>query len=82
LLDERSLVKEFSHARALSQYKYGLIPHRRDKVFYDRETWEAMFQESLTADPSVADSLAWLLFRVIKELNQRKRGRVINTLKL
>jgi hypothetical protein len=41
-----------------------------------------MFQESLSADPSVADSLAWLLYRVIRDLNQRRRGRVINTLKL
>jgi len=57
-------------------------PFDRDKVFYDRETWEAMFQESLTADPSVADSLAWLLYRIIRELDQRKRGRVVNTLKL
>jgi hypothetical protein len=63
---------------AASQFE----PFDRDKVFYDRETWEAMFQDSLSADPSAADSLAWLLYRVIRELNQRKRGRVINTLKL
>ena len=57
-------------------------PFDREKVFYDRETWEAMFQESLRADACVADSLAWLLYRVIRELDQRKKGRVINTLKL
>ena len=57
-------------------------PFDRDKVFYDRETWEAMFQESLQQNPCVADSLAWLLYRVIRELDQRKRGRVVNTLKL
>jgi len=57
-------------------------PFDRGKVFYDRETWEAMFQESLRADPSAADSLAWLLYRVIRELDQRKKERVINTLKL
>jgi len=57
-------------------------PFDRDKVFYDRERWEAMFQDSLRQNPCVADSLAWLLFRVIRELDQRKRGRVINTLKL
>jgi len=57
-------------------------PFDKDRVFYDRETWEAMFHESLSADPSVADSLAWLLYRVIRELDQRNRGRVINTLKL
>src|SRR5215469_16302539 len=57
-------------------------PFDREKVFYDRETWEAMFQESLRADACVADSLAWVLYRVIRELDQRKKGRVINTLKL
>src|SRR5215831_9955095 len=57
-------------------------PFDKDRVFYDRETWEAMFHESLSADPSIADSLAWLLYRVIRELDQRNRGRVINTLKL
>src|SRR5215831_12809090 len=57
-------------------------PFDKDRVFYDRETWEAMFHESLRADPSVADSLAWLLYRVIRELDERNRGRVINTLKL
>ena len=41
-----------------------------------------MFQESLSANPCVADSLAWLLYRVIRELDQRNKGRVINTLKL
>ena len=41
-----------------------------------------MFQESLSLNPCVADSLAWLLYRVIRELDQRKKGRVINTLKL
>ena len=57
-------------------------PFDRDKVFYDRETWEAMFEDSLKQNPSVADSLAWLLYRVIRELDQGKKGRVVNTLKL
>jgi hypothetical protein len=57
-------------------------PFDKDKVFYDRETWECMFQESLRASPCVADSLAWLLYRVIRELDQGKKARVINTLKL
>ena len=57
-------------------------PFDRDKVFYDRETWEAMFEESLRQSPGAADSLAWLLYRVIRELDQGKKGRVVNTLKL
>jgi hypothetical protein len=57
-------------------------PFDRDKVFYDRETWEAMFEDSLRASPTAADSLAWLLYRVIRELDQGKKGRVVNTLKL
>jgi hypothetical protein len=57
-------------------------PFDRDQVFYDRETWEAMFEDSLRASPGAADSLAWLLYRVIRELDQGKKGRVVNTLKL
>src|SRR5260370_28701765 len=59
-------------------------PFDRDKVFYDRETWEAMFEEALKSNPDAADPLAWLLYRVIRELDEGKKGRkrVINTLKL
>jgi len=57
-------------------------PFDRDKVFYDRETWEAMFEESLRQSPGAADSVAWLLYRVIRELDEGKKVRVVNTLKL
>ncbi len=59
-------------------------PFDRDKVFYDRETWEAMFEEALKNNPDAADPLAWLLYGVIRNLDEGKKGRkrVINTLKL
>jgi len=62
----------------------GFEPFDRGNVFYDRETWDAMFQESLKGDPAAADSLAWLLFRIVRELDERKKGRrrVVNTMKL
>ena len=57
-------------------------PFDRDNVFYDRETWEAMLHDELKANSGVADSLALVLYRIIRELDQGKKGRATNTLKL
>jgi hypothetical protein len=59
-------------------------PYDREKVFYDLETWQSMFEEAVKGNPDLADHLAWLLYRVIRELADRKKGRkrVVNTMKL
>jgi hypothetical protein len=59
-------------------------PFDRENVFYDLETWQALFEGVAEGNPAVADSLAMVLFRVIRELSTRPEGveRTINTLKL
>jgi hypothetical protein len=59
-------------------------PFDRESVFYDSETWEALFGEALKDKPDLADRIARLLFRVVRELEDTKSGRqrVTNTLKL
>jgi hypothetical protein len=59
-------------------------PFDRRKVFYDQETWEAMFAEAVKDNPHLADQLAWLLYRVVREMAEGKKGRkrVVNTMKL
>jgi hypothetical protein len=59
-------------------------PFDREKVFYDLETWQSMFEDAVKDNPRLADALAWLLYRVIRELAEGKKGRkrVVNTMKL
>jgi hypothetical protein len=59
-------------------------PFCRKKVFYDLETWQVMFEDSVKGNPRVADQMSWLLYRVIREMAKGKRGRkrVVNTMKL
>ena len=59
-------------------------PFDRRKVFYDQETWQAMFEEAVKDNPHLADQLAWLLYRVVREMAEGKKGRkrVVNTMKL
>jgi len=59
-------------------------PFDREKVFCNMATWEMMFGERLNDNPDLADSMAWLFFELIRELEKGKKGhrRVINTLKL
>jgi hypothetical protein len=59
-------------------------PFDRENVFYDLETWEGMFEPVVQDNPSAADSLALLLYKIIRVLSASDGGTetVINTLKL
>jgi hypothetical protein len=61
-------------------------PFDREKVFYDLETWAGMFEPVVKDNPSAADSLALLLYKIIRILSVGEGGieteTVINTLKL
>jgi hypothetical protein len=59
-------------------------PFSRKKVFYDLETRQVMFEESVKDNPRVAEQLSRLLYRVIREMPKGKKGRerVANTMKL
>jgi hypothetical protein len=43
-----------------------------------------MFEEAVNGNPELADHLAWLLYRVVREMAEGKKGRerVVNTMKL
>jgi hypothetical protein len=61
-------------------------PFDRENVFYDLETWAAMFETVVKDNPSAADSLALLIYKIIRVLSVGEGGieseTVINTLKL
>jgi hypothetical protein len=61
-------------------------PFDRENVFYDLETWQSMFETVVKDNPSAADSLALLLYKLIRILTAGEGGieteTVINTLKL
>lgn len=61
-------------------------PFDRENVFYDLETWASMFESIVKDNPSAADSLALLLYKIIRILSVGEGGieteTVINTLKL
>jgi len=56
----------------------------RNNVVYDVETFEVMFQDGLKYNPHAAESLAFLMFKMVTEITSGTEGleRVINTLKL
>ena len=56
----------------------------RNNVVYDVETFEVMFQDGLKYNPHAAESLAFLMFKMVTEITSGPEGlqRVINTLKL
>jgi len=56
----------------------------RNNVVYDVETFEVMFQDGLKYNPHAAESLAFLMFKMVTEITSGAEGleRVINTLKL
>jgi len=59
-------------------------PFDREDVFYDLETWAGMFEPVVKDNPGAADSLALLLYKIIRVLSASDGGTetVINTLKL
>ena len=59
-------------------------PFDRDNVFYDLETWDAIFSDTIKNNPHAAYSLARLLYKIIKNIGEGKKGvdRTVNTLKL
>ncbi|MGH9822421.1 MAG: hypothetical protein ACREDR_04120 [Blastocatellia bacterium] len=62
----------------------GFEPFDRDNVFYDLETWDAIFSDTIKNNPDAAYSLARLLYKIIKNIAEGKKGidRTVNTLKL
>src|SRR5215469_13183378 len=59
-------------------------PFNRENVFYDLETWEGMLRDAVKDNPRLAEDLARLLYRVVRELatGEEGRERVVNTMKL
>jgi hypothetical protein len=61
-------------------------PFDRENVFYDLETWAGMFESLVKDNPSAADSLALLMYKIIRVLSVGEgvieTETVINTLKL
>jgi hypothetical protein len=59
-------------------------PFDREDVFYDLETWAGMFEPVVKDNPGAADSLALLLYKIIRVLSTGEGGAetVVNTLKL
>jgi hypothetical protein len=62
----------------------GFEEFDRNNVVYDVETFEVMFQDGLKYNPHTAESLAFLMFKLVTEITSGAEGleKAINTLKL
>jgi len=62
----------------------GFEEFDRNNVVYDVETFEVMFQDGLKYNPHTAESLAFLMFKLVTEITSGSEGveKAINTLKL
>jgi hypothetical protein len=59
-------------------------PFDRERTFYDLDTLQSMLGEAVKDNPHLADQLAWLFYRVLREMAEGREGgeRVVNTMKL